>query len=93
MFSGGRMPGKIAQDLLALRKPALPVALSQYLPHAGLVGGLTEQEAGPRAARRGAGPRPSRSRRPDLGQLERERGLRLVKDYGGGVMLFRKEKK
>jgi hypothetical protein len=33
------------------------------------------------------------SRRPDLGRLERERGLKLVKDYGGGVMLFRREKK
>ncbi len=32
-------------------------------------------------------------RRPDLGQLERENGLKLVKDYGRGVMLFRREKK
>ena len=28
--------------------------------------------------------------RPDLGQLEREHGLKLVKDYGGGVRLFRR---
>ena len=33
------------------------------------------------------------SRRPDLGQLDREQGLRLVKDYGLGVMLLRREKK
>jgi hypothetical protein len=32
-------------------------------------------------------------RRPDLGQLEREKGLKLVKDYGRGVMLFRRERK
>jgi len=30
--------------------------------------------------------------RPDLGELERKRGLKLVKDYGRGVMLFRREK-
>jgi len=28
--------------------------------------------------------------RPDLGQLEREHGLKLIKDYGGGVRLFRR---
>ncbi len=28
--------------------------------------------------------------RPDLGQLEREHGLTLIKDYGGGVRLFRR---
>jgi hypothetical protein len=28
------------------------------------------------------------ARRPDLGQLEREHGLKLIKDYGGGVRLF-----
>jgi len=32
-------------------------------------------------------------RRPDLAALERERGLKLVKDYGRGVMLFRREKR
>ena len=32
-------------------------------------------------------------RRPDLGQLEREKGLKLVKDYERGVMLFRRERK
>jgi hypothetical protein len=32
-------------------------------------------------------------RRPDLGRLEREQGLRLVKDYGRGVMLLRREKR
>lgn len=32
-------------------------------------------------------------RRPDLSALEREQGLRLVKDYGRGVMLFRREKR
>jgi len=30
------------------------------------------------------------TRRPDLGQLEREHGLKLIKDYGGGVRLFRR---
>ena len=33
------------------------------------------------------------ARRPDLDRLEREKGLKLVKDYGRGVMLFRREKK
>ncbi len=33
------------------------------------------------------------ARRPDLDQLEREKGLKLVKDYGRGAMLFRREKK
>jgi hypothetical protein len=28
--------------------------------------------------------------RPDLGQFEREHGLKLIKDYGGGVRLFRR---
>ena len=32
------------------------------------------------------------SKRPDLGSLERENGLKLIKNYGGGVMLFRREK-
>ncbi len=32
-------------------------------------------------------------RRPDLARLESERGLKLVKDYGQGVMLFRRERK
>ena len=32
------------------------------------------------------------SKMPDLGRLERERGLKLVKNYHGGVMLFRWEK-
>ena len=31
--------------------------------------------------------------RPDLDKLERERGLRLLKDYGRGVRLFRREGK
>ncbi len=33
------------------------------------------------------------ARRPDLDQFAREKGLKLVKDYGRGVMLFRREKK
>ena len=32
-------------------------------------------------------------RLPDLEQLRREQGLTLVKDYGRGVMLFRRERK
>jgi len=32
------------------------------------------------------------SRIPDLGRLERERGLKLVKNYRRGVMLFRRER-
>jgi hypothetical protein len=31
-------------------------------------------------------------RRPDLAKLEKERGLKVVKDYGLGVVLFRREK-
>jgi hypothetical protein len=33
------------------------------------------------------------ARRPDLARLELESGLALVKDYGRGVVLFRREKK
>ncbi len=32
-------------------------------------------------------------RRPDLAALESQQGLKLVKDYGRGVMLFRREKR
>ena len=32
------------------------------------------------------------SKMPDLGRLERESGLKLVKNYRGGVMLFRWER-
>jgi len=32
-------------------------------------------------------------RRPNLAALEQEHGLKLLKDYGQGVMLFRREKR